>query len=167
MLIINQYYTDQYQCPRDDIVAKLAELLEDKRIVLVRYTPASGKSALAYLLNRYCSQRGIRSVLIDIWPPPGEDRGIQFIIKCTHMKGYTDVSKDNIMDTKRILDEVQMSYDDPELWLSFTKFRHGRLWGPMICASATEAQAQESELRFGHSLGRARCAQRVSSTLSA
>jgi hypothetical protein len=48
-----RYSDDKYTCPRTPTVEQLAALLDHKRVVHLRGTPASGKSVLSQLLRDY------------------------------------------------------------------------------------------------------------------
>lgn len=64
MAIIHTEYSpvngldDTRTCTREDTVLKLANLLDTERLVLVRGTPASGKTAILRLLKQHFRQQG-------------------------------------------------------------------------------------------------------------
>lgn len=149
---------------------ELAAILDDERIVLVRGTPASGKSTLAYLLYEYYNKKNVATVLISSWPKSSEAKGFEFLLQQAHVWGYSDVTRGNIIDKNIvwILDEAQMSYEDAELWLGFIKFQHGRLSGPRICAFSSygSPSAGPQEFGLGSPLVQLGIQQRVSITRS-
>jgi len=124
---------DPLLCPREHTIAELAEILDQQRVVLVRGTPSTGKSTLAYLLDLYFRGKDVASVRF-MYPTSGA-KGLQLLVENAHAVGYTDVTRKNILvaDIVWIIDEAQLSYHDTELWYDFIKAQHGRTFGPRIC----------------------------------
>jgi hypothetical protein len=54
-------------CPREETVSKLADLIAEKTVVHVRGTPSSGKTVLAWRLEKYYEARSERCALIIGW----------------------------------------------------------------------------------------------------
>lgn len=111
----------RYTAPRLATVAALYERLNSYQFVLVRGTPASGKSTLAELLTEHIrSKEGVEPVSIGSWPrnPPPSFRWLQYMCD----RDY-DEHGPNIV----IIDEAQETYGCPEFWNSYLKnidFQH-------------------------------------------
>lgn len=101
-------------CPRTETVCELARILDEERVVQVRGTPASGKTTLAYLLDRYYHQRNVPSVIIPNWPQDNCHGYANFLVRNANDAGYSSVTTRNLLDCDIvfILDEAQMSYHD-------------------------------------------------------
>lgn len=123
-------------CPREDTVAKLAELIAKCTVVHVRGTPTSGKTILAGLLRDFYVKKGIPCCLFTGWETTKKSPEERFIdayalkygMKLDYLNFYgienTSVS---------IIDEAQMSYSDTAFWLSILKTQSGRGLGPRFC----------------------------------
>jgi hypothetical protein len=117
-------------CTRDEMVSKLAELLDSENIIHVRGTPASGKSILTMLLRDYYRQSG-RSAFLLRWNQnlndlSGENAWVKFAKvlkrKYTRIEKVADFFADNNV---LILDEAQQSYGDTEFWDDIVKSIQG------------------------------------------
>ena len=97
-------------------VKRLAEMIQESRVVNVRGTPASGKTTLACLLQEYYEPQGIPSVAIPVWPKPinpsDPNSYLTTLVGACHGEGYAHINRSTIRksDIFFILDEGQMSY---------------------------------------------------------
>lgn len=156
-------------CPRQGTTEQLAKILDAKKLVHIRGTPACGKTTFAYLLKRYYIQKGVPVVYVPTWPKKGDK------IKCinhllTHVQdaGYP-ISFNDLIDANivLILDEAQMSYHDSDLWVWFIKFEAGRSAGPRICVFASYGSPTTGAPENGSSTpGYIPVGQRISITIS-
>jgi energy-coupling factor transporter ATP-binding protein EcfA2 len=64
---------DTNTSPRHETVEKLATLLDEKAVVHVRGTPATGKSTLAKLLTTYLKNQGKRAIFLE-WHPLDKEK---------------------------------------------------------------------------------------------
>jgi hypothetical protein len=122
-------------CPRENTVAKLAELIAERTVVHVRGTPSSGKSILALLLERYYTTRGVHCLLLLGWTAESDP-----INKCiTHYTLKYGGAWDRFAfmlgsyNPVFIIDEAQESYVDRAFWMSVLKSQSGRGTGPRFC----------------------------------
>lgn len=136
----------QQVSPRTSTVKKLEQLLEKERVVLVRGTPASGKTTLGQLLRRHYQHNKINGRLIPVvifetWECDGKSYECKI-----REKGRQDYSEFEDSEFVRsgeyllILDEGQMSYPDRSLWYGIIKRQSwqfpGSGYGPRICILA-------------------------------
>ena len=128
-------------CPRTETILALAQLIEKHSVILIRGTPASGKSIMAKLLCRcYASERKQRIVFVADWADwfKSNKKTVDFLVDMCHLQGHRNVRKGNLLnevndDLIFILDEGQLTYDDPYFWYSFLKERLAMLGGPRFC----------------------------------
>lgn len=130
------FRSDPHVCPRTNTVAKLAARLDEKRVVHVRGTPASGKTILANLLWHHYLERGERVVFTEYWPLDVLSARVHLARLCREF-GYHEIQPHNLAyaNIVFIMDEAQQSYgaSDSELWNGFIKqqaYAHG---GPRVC----------------------------------
>ncbi|KAB8229541.1 uncharacterized protein BDW43DRAFT_303111 [Aspergillus alliaceus] len=161
---------DPSLCPRTETVCELARILDEERVVQVRGTPASGKTTLAYLLDRYYHQRNVPSVIIPNWPQDNCHGYANFLVRNANDVGYSFVTTRNLLncDIVFILDEAQMSYHDSGLWLGFIKTQNDRHFGPRVCifSSYGSPTGGGDDYNPGSPLGYLGVQKRVSITVS-
>ncbi|KAI9371775.1 hypothetical protein BJX61DRAFT_510218 [Aspergillus egyptiacus] len=124
----------QYLSPRSETVSKLADLIDSQKVVHVRGTPASGKTTLARLLQKYYKAKKRNSIFIDTWreldeyPSAGDDPYLQAWSKLDRMlRTRFDPNMDYLAPgTILIIDEAQKSYSDIIFWNSIIKPRLSR-----------------------------------------
>jgi hypothetical protein len=120
-------------CPRTDTVEKLATILDEKRVIHVRGTPASGKTTLAILLWEYYHERRKPVIFLHGWHNVSDPRN-HLVNQCKE-HGYRGVEAHTLTDVNVvfIIDEATQSYNDLDLWLGIIKTQSGSHWGPKIC----------------------------------
>jgi hypothetical protein len=103
-------------------------------IWLVTPTPSTGKTTLAVLLRDYCKARRDCVVYLPGWK--GDDDEVSYLTSKCEKAGYPGIQVDYFcnVDIIFILDEVQGSYDDIDLW-SFIKFQNDKRIGPKFVSS--------------------------------
>jgi hypothetical protein len=109
---------DPLMCPRNKTVKELVRIFDDKRVVLVRGTPACGKSTLARLLYRYYKKLKIPGYL-GTWPKEESYQHYDSVIVQHAQKHGYSLAEDNLAGTDMLLtlDGAQTSYHDSGLWL--------------------------------------------------
>ena len=131
---------------------KLAELLDRERFVHVRGTPASEKSTLAHLLERYYVDRDKSVFYISIWkvdlreaaPWGSLTQRINSMYQEPRVEGDLRYSNSVLL-----IDEAQGSYSDSVLWNSILKDVHGFKSNARVCLfSSTEAHPQACRSPF-------------------
>jgi hypothetical protein len=124
---------DEGICQRTHTVIRLAEILEEQRVVLVRGTPSSGKTILSRLLRDYFENCGDNVVFIRGWRTKGKTAANYLTSRCSRA-GYPGIRIDDYGDANIIfiIDEAQQSYSDISLW-DFIKEKIGRREGPKFC----------------------------------
>ena len=124
---------DERICQRTHTVIRLAEILEEQRVILVRGTPSSGKTILSRLLRDYFENCGDNVVFIRGWSTKGKTAASYLTSRCS-MAGYPGIQIDDYGDANIIfiIDEAQQSYSDISLW-DFIKERIGRREGLKFC----------------------------------
>jgi hypothetical protein len=124
---------DEGICQRTHTVIRLAEILEEQRVVLVRGTPSSGKTILSRLLRDYFENCGDNVVFIRGWRTKGMTATNYLTSRCSRA-GYPGIQIDHYGDANIIfiIDEAQQSYSDISLW-DFIKEKIGRHKGPKFC----------------------------------
>ncbi|RHZ73855.1 hypothetical protein CDV55_107981 [Aspergillus turcosus] len=123
--------TQVRQSPRSETVAKLADLIDSQKVVHVRGTPASGKTTLARLLQKYYKVKKRNSIFIDTWreldeyPSVGDDPDLHAWSKLDRMLRARFGSNMDYLapGTILIIDEAQRSYSDTLFWNSIIKER--------------------------------------------
>ncbi|OGM44053.1 hypothetical protein ABOM_007799 [Aspergillus bombycis] len=127
--------SDPTRCLRRDTVSKLAAAVDDKDVIHVRGTPASGKTVLSELLRDYYHEQKRKVFLLKTWKPldscEGGDPWTQFASLL--QERYRTSSATDFFDkgTVIIVDEAQGSYQDISFWNTIIKERRdGR--GAMI-----------------------------------
>jgi hypothetical protein len=95
-------------------VQQLAKLLDSKKVVHVRGTPAYGKPTLAFLLKRNYRQKDIRVVYMPIWPKTGEKVDGEEVTCMSHLLSYVrlagyDLSSDDLFNARIVLMQVTSS----------------------------------------------------------
>ncbi|KAI0002424.1 hypothetical protein BJV74DRAFT_958410 [Russula compacta] len=102
---------------RSDTVIALYERLKAYHFILVRGTPASGKTVLSQILAQYIGRQDPEAHIIGVFSWPQEEvTAIGGWRTYLHNKGYVEGRK-----TIFIFDEAQSSYKDSGLWLEFFK----------------------------------------------
>lgn len=71
------------------------------------------------------------------WLKDGK-KTVDFLVCMCHLQGYKTVQKSNLLNEQNddlvfILDEAQVTYDDPFFWYSFIKERLALEKGPRFC----------------------------------
>jgi hypothetical protein len=117
---------------RSNTVSALYKKLKKYRFILVRGTPASGKTTLTRLLAQYIRQQepAVDIIPVHRWPPESV-RGIGGWQAYLLARGWQQNKKRNF-----IFDEAQMSYEDVDLWGDFFK-NIGIYEGPFAIAFAS------------------------------
>lgn len=101
----------------------------EKRVVLVRGTPASGKSILAALLHDYYERRKIPTALVRVWP---ENKPAYTVLyEATLDAGYDEEAV--LAGLVFIIDGGQSTYFDQEFWLDVVKAQASGGTGPRLC----------------------------------
>jgi hypothetical protein len=130
------FHSDPHVCPRTKTVAKLAARLDEKRVVHVRGTPASGKTILANLLWHHYLERGERVVFTERWPLDVLNARTHLARLCREF-GYHEIQPHNLTHANVIfiMDEAQQSYgaSGSGLWNGFIKQQAYASGGPRIC----------------------------------
>lgn len=164
-------------------------MLEEHRVVLIRGTPASGKTILSKLLHAYYRDYEIKNgqgmakkipvVYFQSWETDGPDyeTRIREAGLKAHQRGHEEYAGFNndpdyiaYGDYLLIIDEGQMSYSDRGLWSVLIKSQHwqsGNPFGPRICifaAYGSPGAGPEQERPVRTPLGSLDPAQRVSIT---
>lgn len=118
-------------CPRTETVEGLSQLLDEYKVIHVREPPASGKTALAKLLERYL--RGRRIVYIPSWKTDNLS-ATRFLEQEYRKSGYTHdrnlLLSGGTDDIVFIIDDAQKAYSGSGLWYSVIKSRIGLHHGP-------------------------------------
>jgi hypothetical protein len=124
---------DEGICQRTHTVIRLAEILEEQQVVLVRGTPSSGKTILSRLLRDYFENCGDTVVFIRGWRTNGMTAANYLTSRCSRA-GYPGIQIDDYAYANIIfiIDEAQQSYSDISLW-DFIKEKIGRRTGPKFC----------------------------------
>ena len=137
-------------CPRTKTVETLAKILEEDRVVHVRGTPSSGKTALAHLLYKYYEDRGESVVLIDGWDNI-LDPTTHLVNQCI-ISRYNEVIPRNLLtlDLIFLFDESQQSYQDLRLWLGIIKTQSGQINGPKICLFSSYGSPATGPTQYPH-----------------
>lgn len=144
-------------------------MLEESRVVHIRGTPASGKTTLAHLLKEYYQQQEVPSVVISTWSQCDDCKYTKLLVEQANEEGYTFVTRQNLRDCDIvfILDEAQVTYDDPGLWVGLIKTQIGALAGPRICLLSSYGSPSEGTSGFPETpLGFLDATKRVSITVS-
>ncbi|GAB1200261.1 hypothetical protein APSETT444_009631 [Aspergillus pseudonomiae] len=108
-------------------LSKLAAAVDDKDVIHVRGTPASGKTVLSELLRDYYHERKRKVFLLKTWKPldsfEGGDPWTQFASLL--QERYQTSSSTDFFDkgTVIIVDEAQGSYQDVSFWNTIIKER--------------------------------------------
>lgn len=132
---------NKFTCPRDGTVSQLAEVLDLRRIVHVRGTPACGKTTLALLLEKYYRDKGERVFYLPSWKGNLDEsapwnslaeriKNVYGEMGLKRMLGKADLFAD---ETVFLLDEAQDSYGDDTLWNRIIKDVVGRISRIKIC----------------------------------
>ncbi|KAL2820673.1 hypothetical protein BJX63DRAFT_280234 [Aspergillus granulosus] len=106
--------------PRPDTVEKLAELVDQQKIVLVRGTPSSGKTMLAFLLRNYYASRKKNVCLVRLWKSlstygPESADPLALLAKMLYYERAGPADR-IIPGTIILVDEAQASYSDVDFW---------------------------------------------------
>lgn len=96
---------------------------------------------MAKLLCRYyASEQKQRIVFVADWGDwlKNNKKTIDFLVDMCHLQGHKDVRKGNFLNEDNdnlifILDEGQLTYDDPYFWYSILKERLAMREGPRFC----------------------------------
>lgn len=164
-----------YISQRTRTVTKLSALLEKQRVVLVRGTPASGKTTLGKLLRAYYNRTKIEGRIIPVVFFNGWERdGIDYDVKIRNegLKRYPEFQNWDFVDEGEyllILDEGQMTYTERGLWYGIIKGQSDHSWGPRVLILASYGSpgaGPDSDLAEGSPLAHLTAAQRVSITKS-
>lgn len=122
-------------CPRTETVEGLSQLLDEYKVIHVRGAPASGKTTLAKLLERYLRGRR-RVVYIPSWKTDNLS-ATRFLEQENHKSGYTHdrnlLLSGGTDDIVFIIDDVQKTYSGSGLWYSVIKSRVGLHHSPRFC----------------------------------
>ena len=123
---------DENTCPRTNTVKRLADILDEEWVVLVRGTPSTGKTTLAHLLRDYYKARGDPVVYIRGWKEDLD--ATSYLTSRCKRAGYPGIRIDFFLnvDVIFILDEAQDSYFDLDLW-DFIKAKNDQRRGPKFC----------------------------------
>ncbi|WEW54602.1 hypothetical protein PRK78_000022 [Emydomyces testavorans] len=144
-------------CPRRDTVQKLAQLLDQFKVIHVRGTPASGKTTLAHLLHEFYLVNNQDALYISGWEPslPTSKNFVPEDERDSDKK----VDTNNIFDQNMvyIVDEAQSSYSDKLFWFAILKSL-SRSTSPLrIClfssygspSSGSDVRANRTPVNFG------------------
>ncbi|KAF5859922.1 hypothetical protein ETB97_002236 [Aspergillus alliaceus] len=120
-----------YVSPRSETVSKLADLIDEQKVVHVRGTPASGKTTLAQLLQQYYEVKERNSIYIDTWRELEEYLSVEdnrrlgaWGILERMLRTRFGSNMDYLAPgTILIVDEAQGSYSDTLFWNSIIKPR--------------------------------------------
>ncbi|KAL7653712.1 hypothetical protein ACMYSQ_008399 [Aspergillus niger] len=114
------------RCLRKETVLKVVDVLASENVVLVRGTPASGKTTLCELLRDYYLGKNQPVFLISFWNKPletfaGGDHWFKFA-RLLHEK-FPDYTEKEFFSpgTIILIDEAQSSYGDFFLWNKIIK----------------------------------------------
>ncbi|KAF8418995.1 hypothetical protein EV426DRAFT_720268 [Tirmania nivea] len=105
-------------CARENTVRMLAEKVDEMRVVHIRGTPGSGKSALLRLLQLYMRRQNRQVVRLCHWPLKSEMEQIggwntYLIKKCQIPKEVLDIFMAPVVV---LIDEAQSTYWDTDFW---------------------------------------------------
>ncbi|OJJ97144.1 hypothetical protein ASPACDRAFT_62845 [Aspergillus aculeatus ATCC 16872] len=112
-------------CPRQDTVSKLAAAVDSENAVLVRGTPATGKTVLCRLLREYYLDHKRNVYLLPLWgrqeAPPGSP-WTQFGWRLRQRDPEFDPTWASVpAKTVILIDEAQGSYRDLNFWNTVIK----------------------------------------------
>ncbi|KAK2744768.1 hypothetical protein FQN55_006524 [Onygenales sp. PD_40] len=120
---LTAFIEDRANCPRDKTVETLATLLNKEKVVFVRGTPLTGKTALAMLLHHFLLGKGEVVVYIDRWGEHIHTRGEpadakSCLVQQCRTSGYTNISEDNVLTSNIVflIDDSEKSYSCRVLW---------------------------------------------------
>ena len=106
-------------CSRDDTVSNLAQALDEQLVILVRGTPATGKTTLAILLEEYYLDKGSSVFYFDTWPYNLPERyywrSLIRRINDTYGDGSVPAGK-GLSNAVLLIDEAQATYSDSLFW---------------------------------------------------
>ncbi|MBO0794274.1 MAG: hypothetical protein J2P36_25455 [Ktedonobacteraceae bacterium] len=138
---------DERICQRTHTVIRLAEIVEEEQVVLVRGTPSSGKTVLSRLLRDYFEKCGDNVVFIRGWRAKGVNAADYLTSRCRNA-GYPGIQISEYGDANVIfiIDEAQLTYSDLGLW-DFIKERIGRREGPKFCLFSSYGNPSEGMVK--------------------
>ncbi|CDM37175.1 hypothetical protein DTO013E5_9485 [Penicillium roqueforti] len=120
----------QVLLPRHQTVRKLANRINEQRVVLARGTPSSGKTFLARSLHIYLRGQGVKSIWIEQFPPSleGGPTALHYLVEACHTQGYAAFGHNVLLDTfVFIIDDAHMTYNNSELWVLLNSVNQNRL----------------------------------------
>ena len=130
-----QYRPSEYPeiCPRQQTVQRLAELLDQNKVMHVRGTPASGKSTLARLLCELLIEKKQKVVFISRWD--SSISAIAYLKEMCQQQGYLEGRQLDILtlDIVFVIDDAQQTYVHSDLWYDVIKTQSKRPTGPRFC----------------------------------
>jgi hypothetical protein len=137
---------DEYTCLREHTVERLAEILDQEWVVLVRGTPSSGKTTLARLLRDYYEKHGVPVIFLRGWKERKMGATSYLTTRCKSA-GYRGIKIDSFSNDPNvnivfILDEAQQSYSDIDLW-DFIKAKSDQHRGPKVCLFSSYGSPSE------------------------
>lgn len=109
---------------------KLANRINEQRVVLARGTPSSGKTFLARSLHIYLRGQGVKSIWIEQFPPSleGGPTALHYLVEACHTQGYAAFGHNVLLDTfVFIIDDAHMTYNNSELWVLLNSVNQNRL----------------------------------------
>lgn len=108
-----------FLCSRDDTVSNLAQVLDEQLVIHVRGTPATGKTTLAILLEKYYLDKGSSVFYFDTWPYNLPERNYFHSlirrINDTYGDGSVPAGK-GLSNAVLLIDEAQATYSDSVFW---------------------------------------------------
>jgi hypothetical protein len=121
-------------CPRTQTVESLVNLLAKHGVVLVRGTPASGKSVLAQLLTSLLIQQGMPAVYIRSWNASTNISVAEYLSTECHNVDL-EISANGILGSNVVfvIDEAHLTYEVADLWYGFVKQQLDMQSGPQFC----------------------------------
>ncbi|KAL2819130.1 hypothetical protein BJX63DRAFT_28379 [Aspergillus granulosus] len=111
--------------PRPDTVQKLANLVDQQKVVHVRGTPASGKTTLALLLMKYYASQKKNACYFGSWTMLSKISSKTLnpwtLLQLALYRASAGPADHIVPGTILLVDEAQLSYKDESFWIGIIK----------------------------------------------